>query len=67
MPPLRDAAALEIEQKTHALEGLGPIAKEPRARERLEVEVKDQEAAVDRTRDDEATARARADANTVDS
>jgi len=67
LPPLRDAAALEIEQKTHALEGLGPIAKEPRARERLEVEVKDQEAAVDRTRDDEATARARVDANTVDS
>ena len=39
--PLRDAAALEIEQKTSALEALGPIAKEPRARERLEVEVRD--------------------------
>ncbi|GIW19775.1 MAG: hypothetical protein KatS3mg065_0071 [Chloroflexota bacterium] len=35
----RDEAALEIEQKRHALEALGPIAREPRARERLEVEV----------------------------
>jgi hypothetical protein len=62
----RDAAALEIEQKTHALEALGPIAKEPRARERLEVEVKDQEAALERARDDEANARARVEANNVD-
>jgi uncharacterized protein YhaN len=67
LPPLRDAAALEIEQKAHALEALGPIAKEPRARERLEVEVRDQEGVVDRTRDDEANARARVEANTVDS
>jgi uncharacterized protein YhaN len=63
---IRDAAALEIEQKTAALEGLGPIAKEPRARERLEVEVKDQEAALERARDDEANARARVEANSVD-
>jgi uncharacterized protein YhaN len=63
---IRDAAALEIEQKTAALEGLGPIAKEPRARERLEVEVKDQEAALERARDDEANARARVEANGVD-
>ena len=42
---LRDAAAHEVDQKTSALEHLGPIAKEPRARERLEVEVRDQEAA----------------------
>ncbi|HEY4632872.1 MAG TPA: AAA family ATPase [Candidatus Limnocylindrales bacterium] len=63
---VRDAAALEIEQKTAALDGLGPIAKEPRARERLEVEVKDQEAALERARDDEANARARVEANTVD-
>jgi len=63
---LRDAAALEIEQKTAALEALGPIAKEPRARERLEVEVRDQEAALERARDDEANARARVDANPVD-
>jgi DNA repair exonuclease SbcCD ATPase subunit len=66
LPRQRDAAALEIEQKTSALEGLGPIAKEPRARERLEVEVRDQEAALDRARDDEANARARVEANTVD-
>jgi DNA repair exonuclease SbcCD ATPase subunit len=63
---LRDAAALEIEQKTHALEALGPIAKEPRARERLEVEVRDLEAGLERARDDEANARARVDANGVD-
>ena len=66
LPKSRDAAALEIEQKTHALEALGPIAKEPRARERLEVEVRDQEAALERARDDEANARARVEANTVD-
>jgi DNA repair exonuclease SbcCD ATPase subunit len=66
LPELRGAAALEIEQKTHALEALGPIAKEPRARERLEVEVRDAEAAVERARDDEAHARARVDANAVD-
>ncbi len=62
----RDAAALEIEQKTSALDALGPIAKEPRARERLEVEVRDSEAALSRARDDEANARARVEANTVD-
>lgn len=62
----RDAAALEMERKTHALEELGPIAREPRARERLEVEVRDQEAALERARDDEAGARARVEANAVD-
>ncbi|HEU4673805.1 MAG TPA: AAA family ATPase [Candidatus Limnocylindrales bacterium] len=66
LPTLRDAAALEIEQKGHALEALGPIAKEPRARERLEVEVTDAEAALERARDDEARARARVEAATVD-
>jgi uncharacterized protein YhaN len=66
LPAQRDAAALEIEQKVSALEALGPIAKEPRARERLEVEVRDQEAALERARDDEANARARVEANTVD-
>jgi DNA repair exonuclease SbcCD ATPase subunit len=66
LPGLRDAAALEVEQKTHALEGLGPIAREPRARERLEVEVRDLEASVERARDDEANARARVEANPVD-
>ncbi len=64
--PVRDAAALEIEQKTAALDALGPIAKEPRARERLEVEVRDVEAALERARDAEAAARARLEANTVD-
>ncbi len=63
---LRDASALEIDQKTSALEHLGPIAKEPRARERLEVEVRDQEASLERARDDEANARARVEANAVD-
>ena len=66
LPKARDAAALDIEQKTHALEALGPIAKEPRARERLEVEVRDQEQALERARDDEANARARVEANSVD-
>ncbi len=67
LPKLRDAAALDIEQKTHAVEALGPIAKEPRARERLEVETHDLEIALERARDDEANARARVDANSVDS
>ena len=66
LSPLRDAAALEIEQKTRALEHLGPIAKEPRARERLEVEVKDAERLIDQARNDEADARARVEANPVD-
>jgi DNA repair exonuclease SbcCD ATPase subunit len=66
LPALRDGSALEVEQKTHALEALGPIAKEPRARERLEVEVRDLEAALEIVRDDEANARARVEANTVD-
>jgi len=66
LPSLRDAAALEIEQKTHALEELGPIAREPRARERLEVEVRDLEGALERARDDEANARARVESNQVD-
>ena len=64
--PVRDAAALEIEQKTAALEILGPIAKEPRARERLEVEVRDCEGALERARDEEAAARARVEQNPVD-
>ena len=66
LPRLRDAAALEVEQKTHALQELGPIAREPRARERLEVEVRDLEATLERARDDEANARARVEANVVD-
>ena len=66
LPARRDNAALEIEQKTAALEALGPIAKEPRARERLEVEVGDAERQVERSRDDEANARARVEQNPVD-
>jgi DNA repair exonuclease SbcCD ATPase subunit len=66
LPELRDMAALTIEQKTAALEALGPIAREARARERLEVELRDAEAAVERARDDEANARARVEANPVD-
>jgi DNA repair exonuclease SbcCD ATPase subunit len=66
LPKLRDGAALEIEQKSSALEALGPIAKEPRARERLEVEVRDHESTLDRVRDDEANARARVETNDVD-
>ena len=66
LPARRDTAAREIEQRTAALEALGPIAKEPRARERLEVEVRDAEGVLDRARDGEAAARARVDQNTVD-
>jgi DNA repair exonuclease SbcCD ATPase subunit len=66
LPGRRDTAALEIEQKTAALEALGPIAREPRARERLEVEVVDTERSLERARDDEATARARVEQNPVD-
>jgi len=66
LPRRRDEAALEIEQKSGALDALGPIAKEPRARERLEVEVRDQESALERARDDEANARARVEQNGVD-
>jgi DNA repair exonuclease SbcCD ATPase subunit len=62
----RDAAALDIEQKTSALDALGPIAKEPRARERLEVEVRDAEGQLERARDDESNARARVEQNPVD-
>ena len=66
LPDRRDAASLEIEQKSSALEALGPIAKEPRARERLEVEVGDAERQLERARDDEADARARVEQNPVD-
>jgi uncharacterized protein YhaN len=66
LPERRDAAALEIEQKASALDALGPIAKEPRARERLEVEVRDAEGQLERARDDESNARARVEQNPVD-
>ena len=63
---LRDRAALEMEQKTAALDALGPIARDARARERLEAEVRERQAAVERARDAEAGATARLDANPVD-
>lgn len=66
LPQLRDAAAHEIEQKSGALEELGPIAHEARARERLEVEVADADRTVGVVRDEEAGARARVDQNAVD-
>lgn len=66
LPELRDKAALDIEQKTGALEQLGPIAHEPRARERLEVAVADADRGVGLARDTEAQARARVEQNAVD-
>src|SRR5450756_1716720 len=63
---LRDKAALEMEQKTAALDALGPLASDARARERLEAEVRDRHAALERSRDAEAGAIARVDANPVD-
>ena len=66
LPELRDRSALEIEQKSSALEELGPIAKEPRARERLEVSVTEADAAVSVARDQEAQARARVEQNAID-
>jgi DNA repair exonuclease SbcCD ATPase subunit len=66
LPDLRDKSALDIEQKTGALEQLGPIAREPRAREQLEVAVTDADLAVNRARDTEAQARARVEQNGVD-
>jgi DNA repair exonuclease SbcCD ATPase subunit len=66
LPELRDKSALDIEQKTGAIEQLGPIAKEPRARERLEVAVTDADTAVGIARDTEAQARARVEQNAAD-
>jgi DNA repair exonuclease SbcCD ATPase subunit len=66
LPQLRDAAAHEIEQKSGALEELGPLAHEARARERLEVEVADADRTVAIVRDEEAGARARVDQNVTD-
>jgi DNA repair exonuclease SbcCD ATPase subunit len=66
LPELRDKAALDVEQKTGALEQLGPIAREPRARERLEVAVTDADRALGLARDAEAQAKARVEQNAVD-
>jgi len=66
LPELRDQAALDIEQKAGALEALGPIAHEARARERLEVAVADADRGLGIARDAEAQARARVEQNAVD-
>jgi DNA repair exonuclease SbcCD ATPase subunit len=66
LPELRDKAALDVAQKTGALEQLGPIAREPRARERLEVAVTDADRALGLARDTEAQAKARVEQNSVD-
>jgi DNA repair exonuclease SbcCD ATPase subunit len=66
LPKLRDEAAAEAEQKGAALEQLGPIAHEARARERLEVEVADADRTLSAVRDEEAAARARVDQNATD-
>jgi DNA repair exonuclease SbcCD ATPase subunit len=63
---VQQAAALQIEQKTAAIEAIGPIAKDPRAREKHEVEAAEAERALEQVRDEEAQARARLEQNTVD-
>jgi DNA repair exonuclease SbcCD ATPase subunit len=63
---LRDRAAAEIEQKSSAIDGLGPLATDARSRERLEAEVRERHAALERSRDMEAAAAAHVDANPVD-
>jgi len=66
LPEVRDRAALEIEQKSSALEELGPIAKDARARERLEVDANEADRQVGLARDNEAQVRARVEQNAVD-
>jgi DNA repair exonuclease SbcCD ATPase subunit len=66
LPQLRDQAALEIEQKAGALEALGPIAHEARARERLDVAVAEADRGLGIARDAEAQSRARVEQNAVD-
>jgi DNA repair exonuclease SbcCD ATPase subunit len=62
----RDGAALDAERKAAALAELGPIAQDPRARERLEAEVAAADRELDAARDAEAQARARVDQNPAD-
>jgi DNA repair exonuclease SbcCD ATPase subunit len=66
LPDLRDKAALDVEQKSGALEQIGPIARDARARERLEVAVTDADRALSLARDTEAQAKARVEQNAVD-
>ena len=63
---LRNTAALEIAQKEAALEALGPIARDARARERHEAAVVEARRGADAARDEESDARARVDQNKVD-
>jgi hypothetical protein len=63
---MRDQASLELEQKAGALQALGPIAKDARARERLEGEINERQDALEKARDAEAGAIARLDANPID-
>jgi DNA repair exonuclease SbcCD ATPase subunit len=63
---LRDRASLELEQKQGALQALGPIATDARARERLEAEAHERQDTLERARDAEAAAIARLDANPID-
>ncbi|MEZ0240199.1 MAG: ATP-binding protein [Chloroflexota bacterium] len=63
---LRDEAAAEMDQKRAALEAIGPIAHDARAREQLEVSVAEAARDLERARDDEASARARIEQNAVD-
>ncbi len=62
----RNAAALEMAQKDAALDALGPIAKDARARERHEAAAAEARRALELARDEEANARARVDQNKVD-
>jgi uncharacterized protein YhaN len=63
---LRDRASLELEQKQGALQALGPIATDARAREQLEAEAHERQDALEHGRDSEAAAQARLDANPID-
>ncbi len=62
----RNALALEMAQKDAALEALGPVARDARARERYETSVVQARQAAEQARDEEANARARVDQNKVD-
>ncbi len=62
----RNAAALDMAQKDAALESLGPIARDARARERHEAAAGEARRALEVARDAEANARARVDQNKVD-
>ncbi len=62
----RDTARHDVDLALAALADLGPIAREPNARVRLEGEVAQGEAANERARDEEATARARSEQNPAD-